>query len=158
MLRLPEFPPHVALIVVDCRNFHGTFNGHVGLHYGVQREYLEDRRGMNKFVDNLIDQGVDPVRLGDRSEKHIVAFYCNAGEHRSVAFAAMFGQYASNAGFDVDVKHVCKQLWFRRSCGQCRECTCVPHPDNIKRFADYFARLRGQRLREDQEVQKRTRA
>ena len=81
MLRLPEFPPHVALIVVDCRNFHGTFNGHVGLHYDVQREYLEDRRGVNKFVDNLIDQGVDPVMLGDRSEKHTVAFYCRAGEH-----------------------------------------------------------------------------
>ena len=152
MLRLPEFPPHVALIVVDCRNFHGTFNGHVGLHYGVQREYLEDRRGVNKFVGNLIDQGVDPVMLGDRSEKHIVAFYCNAGEHRSVAFAAMFGYYADMAGCDVDVKHVCKALWSRRSCGQCRQCTTVPHTDILEWLQEYF----DTRRREEQ-ARKRTR-
>ena len=56
MLGLPEFPPHAALTVVDCRSFHGTFSGRVGLHFDAQQEYVQDKRGMGKFVDYLIDQ------------------------------------------------------------------------------------------------------
>ena len=36
-----------------------------------------------------------------------MAFYCNAGEHRSVAGAAMFGHYAKRVGCDAEVTHAC---------------------------------------------------
>ena len=137
-------PSEVALTCVDCRFFHGRFAGHVGLHEEVQKEYLDDLREMNALVDYLIEQGVDPESFAREGagrhgrRKHIVAFFCNAGEHRSVALAAMFAHYAKNMHCEVEIRHMCTKLWGRRSCGQCARCTDRPCSANLSAFAQYF--------------------
>ena len=63
----------------------------------------------------------------------MVAFYCNAGEHRSVAVrdfvhyclqvGTTFGSLAPSFPFSLASSDLCKALWDRRGCGQCRDCS-----------------------------------
>ena len=61
---------------------------------------------------------------------HVIAFYCNAGEHRSVAVREFVHYCLFNVGwlarslpFRLASSDLCKALWDRRGCGQCRVCS-----------------------------------
>ena len=127
----------VEVIPVDCRRFHGKFQGRPGLHRQVQCEYLQDTHRMDKFVDYLL-QVADPLSFTRNPKKRVICFYCNAGEHRSVAFAALFAAYAREQGSSVECIHTCSELWSRRSCGKCSACTTNPHDDMVTWFANFF--------------------
>ena len=62
---------------------------------------------------------------------HVIAFWCNAGEHRSVCAAELLSGYLTRKNRVHRVFHVCRQLWGRRSCGGCRECD--PHVFSARR-------------------------
>ena len=53
---------------------------------------------------------------------HVIAFWCNAGEHRSVCAAELLSGYLTRKNEVHRVFHLCRPLWGRRSCGGCREC------------------------------------
>ena len=153
-MKVPKLPSDTVLTCVDCRGFYGTFNGHAGLHEDVQREYFAQNNDMNACIDYLIQNDVDPVTLAqegggrhDRPKQHIVAFYSNAGEHRSVALAALFAQYAENKGCKVDIRHICSSLWSRRSCGQCSLCPNRPTDVILNMFKQAFDTRRAEHAR-----------
>ena len=54
---------------------------------------------------------------------HVLAFWCNAGEHRSVCAAELLTRDLTRKNRAHSVFHSCRQLWGRRSCGGCRECS-----------------------------------
>ena len=88
---------------------------------------------------------------------HVIAFWCNAGEHRSVCAAELLSGYLNHHRHRAHwVFHACRQLWGRRSCGGCRECD--PHIVSARRKAararfaalmDSYARPRGVRAAAD---------
>ena len=51
----------------------------------------------------------------------VVAFWCNAGEHRSVCAAEAFAR-----AWGGRAVHLCADNWHWRSCGSCPQC----NPDN----------------------------
>ena len=53
---------------------------------------------------------------------HVLAFWRNAGEHRSVCAAELLSGYLTRAQRAHGVLHACRQLRGQRSCGGCREC------------------------------------
>ena len=54
----------------------------------------------------------------------VVAFWCNAGEHRSVAAAEAYARARGGRAL-----HLCAEQWHYRGCGMCRECDPdVPNP------------------------------
>ena len=52
---------------------------------------------------------------------HVLAFWCHAGEHRSVCAAELLSRFLTRKKRAHSVFHSCQQLWGRRSCGGCRE-------------------------------------
>ena len=48
----------------------------------------------------------------------VMAFWCNAGEHRSVAMADSYHAAAEGA----TVFHLCRHQWHYRGCGGCAAC------------------------------------
>ena len=53
------------------------------------------------------------------AREHIFCFYCNAGEHRSVAMAETFRGFLK---VRAPVVHSCSPAWRRRYCGGCAAC------------------------------------
>ena len=53
---------------------------------------------------------------------HVLAFWCNAGERRSVCAAELLSRGLTQKSRAHSAFHSCRQLWGRRSCGRCREC------------------------------------
>ena len=66
----------------------------------------------------------------------VVAFWCNAGEHRSVAAAEAYARARGGRAL-----HLCAEQWHYRGCGMCRECD--PDVPNTRRQAawDEFRQL-----------------
>ena len=58
----------------------------------------------------------------------VVAFWCNAGEHRSVAAAEAYARARGGRAL-----HLCAEQWHYRGCGMCRECD--PDVPNTRRQA-----------------------
>ena len=58
------------------------------------------------------------VNAEDKADTVVIAFYCNAGEHRSVAMAELFGGVHEGSR----VHHLCSGVWRRKYCGGCDEC------------------------------------
>ena len=92
-----EFPNECTIDFVDCRNFHGTGFGHVGLHPDYQQEYLvkqDNAWALWRLCEDFCDRhGAYPLNFDEAKPtlQRVFIFYCNAGEHRSVAFAALAG-------------------------------------------------------------------
>ena len=64
---------------------------------------------------------------------HVIAFWCNAGEHRSVAVRELVRYCLCDPtvvqgveAFSLASSDLCKALWDRRVCGQCRVCSIPP--------------------------------
>jgi len=66
----------------------------------------------------------------------VVAFWCNAGEHRSVAAAEAYARAQGGRAL-----HLCAEQWHYRGCGMCPECD--PDVPNPRRQAawDEFRRI-----------------
>ena len=97
--------PDCRLDFVDCTGFHksrGMPEGHVGLHPDIQAGYMRQRHAMTamrrRLVDlNLLDQPEPGYHWAPAETlQRILVFWCNAGEHRSVAFATMVGDFMYN--------------------------------------------------------------
>ena len=64
---------------------------------------------------------------------HVIAFWCNAGEHRSVAVRELVRYCLCDPtvvqgveAFSLASSDLCKALWDWRGCGQCRACSTSP--------------------------------
>ena len=58
------------------------------------------------------------ITADDKKDTVVIAFYCNAGEHRSVAMAELFGRL-----HEANIQHLCNGVWRRKYCGGCAECS-----------------------------------
>ena len=69
------------------------------------------------------------VGVAEMPPVHVIATWCNAGEHRSVGISEMIRAVAKELGMQVigdshidKVWHLCNTRWWRRGCGCCAEC------------------------------------
>ena len=97
------FPDDCTFDLIDCRKFHGRLMGHVGLHPNYQKEYLEapNVQALQYLCDELCGtHRAYPLEYQSSgvSLQRVFVFYCNAGEHRSVAFAALVGNMMEQCG------------------------------------------------------------
>ena len=86
------FPEDCRIDMVDCRQFYGDLGwGHVGLHPTIQAGYMQNRQALTAMCRNLVSIGV--TSTVQHPSLRVLVFYCNAGEHRSTAFAALTGAF-----------------------------------------------------------------
>jgi len=110
----------VRMCFIDCRSLYEpkiSDGKHVGLHEKLQWGYV-----LQCDATDVIDQLRNGLaKLADTT---LFGFYCNAGEHRSVAMAELFSHYLLSAfpQARVDLRHVCHSIWRRRYCGGCADC------------------------------------
>ena len=78
-----------------------------------------------RYIYDLLREILPQVFAGG---DHVIATYCNAGEHRSVAVRE-FLDYCLRNGlapsfpFSLASSDLCKALWDRWGCGQCSACS-----------------------------------
>ena len=84
-----------------------------------------EQREMQDIYDQLLE--ILPQVLAGGN--HVIAFWCNAGEHRSVAVREFVhyclfdgGWLARSLPFRL-ASDLCRTLWDRRGCGQCCACS-----------------------------------
>ncbi len=105
---------------INCRGLHGEMGQHCGMHPTLLGEYLD--RSNARALRNIMTEIRDEV-LPLSHERTLLAFWCNAGEHRSVAMCLVTKQWLERAlHIHIKMTHHCQALWSRRSCGGCREC------------------------------------
>ncbi len=132
---------HVCLI--DCTVLHWADArlAHIGSHHWISRRFMDQTH----TVQMVADQCVRAERMWKPASVRVLAFYCNAGEHRSVSMAEL---YARATGFapELNVIHMGRELWSYRSCGGCAECDpCVEHGDRRVAIGIFSRVLQGRR-------------
>ena len=136
---LPEVHAEdVTVHLVACTRLHeihedgtGRANavwGHVGTHPLMMQGFVEQPQ--MQYIYDQMREILPQVLAGGN---HVIAFYCNAGEHRSVAmrefvrYCLCDGQVVQGAtAFSLASDDLCKALWDRRGCGQCSACSTSP--------------------------------
>ena len=98
----------------------GRRRGHVGWHPEIMWSYVH-----HDAVRDIAQQCVRYDSELPVGTIHVIAFWCNDGEERSVCTAELLSGYLTRRNRAHRVFHTCRQLWVRRSCGGCRECD--PH-------------------------------
>ena len=65
-------------------------------------------------------------RMAANKRTHTVAAVCQHGKHRSVAFVTLLSMLLRMLGADVEVEHLSKWGWGKRTCGwvDCAMCDC----------------------------------
>ncbi len=114
----------------EIGELHGDIQGHVGSHPALMAQYLEEK--LRRQMQNIIND----IKVGCSSagqREHLIAMWCNAGEHRSVAVATLCSAAFAHYGVRSRVEHLCSELWTRRGCGCCR--ACDPHRPSTERDA-----------------------
>ena len=101
-----SFPDACTFDLIDCREFHGKLMGHVGLHPTYQKEYLDayNAQALQYLCDELCGtHRAYPLEYQSSNVnlQRVFVFYCNAGEHRSVSFAALVGAMMEQCGAKV---------------------------------------------------------
>lgn len=117
-IRAPD--PGVYLHFVDCRSLYEpriSTGKHVGLHEDLCWGYMTQVK--NRQVLNSLQAGYQDYLRTPEAREHIFCFYCNAGEHRSVAMAETFRAFLE---VRAPVVHCCSPAWRRRYCGGCAAC------------------------------------
>ena len=122
----------VASHFVDCRPLWRpkSDQGHVGLHADLQVQYQNQSscrqiyRGCKEAVAGLtaLIQNANSISRGGVKMVAVVGFYCNAGEHRSVAMAEVFKRYLDSSQFTAETCHSCDSVWRRKFCQGCDQC------------------------------------
>ena len=123
-----EFSFCEETVLVDCTHLSGftaahafDSQGHVGMHELIQQACVRHAR----FPD-MVSQLVIPVEKILWGARLAVVFWCNAGEHRSVACAEIFRRWLAAvlppANGEHVVRHLCSSEWTRRGCGNCSRC------------------------------------
>jgi hypothetical protein len=113
---------------VDCTPLSGFTGdphfdraGHVGMNARIQAAVLRHRAFANVLTS--VKQAAACIAEGKRLA---IVFWCNAGEHRSVACAESFARWLRTQ-FPAEhvVRHFCADQWGRRGCGfwRCPSCT-----------------------------------
>jgi len=128
----------VTVHLVDCTRLHeihedgsGRGNavwGHVGTHPSMMQGFMEQPE--MRYIYDRMRRILPQVEEGGN---HVIAFYCNAGEHRSVAVREFVRYCLCDAtvvqgavAFSLASSDLCKALWDRRGCGQCSACSTSP--------------------------------
>ena len=117
-----------GIAFVDCTRLSGftgepafDAQGHVGRHEQIQAAYVRHQR----FPD-IVSELVTPVQSILAGTRMAVVFWCNAGEHRSVACAEMFCRWLAAVLPPTQgahcIRHLCASEWTRRGCGNCSRC------------------------------------
>ena len=112
--------PGVCLHFVDCRSLYEppiSTHQHVGLHEDLRWGYMTQVK--NRQVLNSLQARYQDYLRNPEARKHIFCFYCNAGEHRSVAMAETFRAFLK---VRAEAVHCCSPAWRRRYCGGCAAC------------------------------------
>ena len=112
--------PGVYLHFVDCRSLYEpavSTGKHVGLHEDLCWGYMAQVK--NRQVLNSLQARYQDYLRTPEAREHIFCFYCNAGEHRSVAMAETFRVFLTGR---APVVHCCSPAWRRRYCGGCAAC------------------------------------
>ncbi len=103
-----------VVLFVKCTSLHGRDYGHIGSYGLTMREYSESRG-----FDEVIREVARCFPLAQ--PRTLIATWCNAGEHRSVAIAEFVRAFLS-MHVPCNVTHLCRSLWGRRGCDCCNEC------------------------------------
>ena len=90
---------------------------HVGSHPEIMWSYAH-HDAMRQIARRSYAYGT-PCPAGSL---HAIAFWCNAGERRSVCAAELLSGWLTRRNKGHQAFRACRQLWGRRSCGGCREC------------------------------------
>ena len=93
-------------------------SSHVGTHPEIMWTYA-NHYAMREIARACFAYG-SPCAPGG---VHVLAFWCHAGEHRSVCAAELLSRDLTRKNRAHSVFHSCRQLWDRRSCGGRRECS-----------------------------------
>ena len=127
-LDVPEATP---FYLVGCTILHMPENlrtCHTGMLPATQLYYARNRK-LHEVLAQL-------PSLQQRSPR-VVAFWCNAGEHRSVACAELYAGSLAQQGVPHELVHLCGECWDQRGCGGCRECRAwAPERDEAQRLFD----------------------
>ncbi len=115
------------IFFVDCTKVSGFSGepgfdrqGHVGMHERIQAACVGHPR-FTGIAARL--QEIQEWMRRSTSEKCAVAFWCNAGEHRSVACCELFARWWRKKYLSpVPTAHLCRNQWGRRGCGGCQAC------------------------------------
>ncbi len=132
---------HVCLI--DCTVLHWADLrlAHIGSHHYICRRFAEQ----TQTNPTVVDKCVQAEFMWMSGAVRVLAFYCNAGEHRSVSMAELYGRAVGFAP-EHNIIHMGRELWNYRSCGGCRECDpAVRHPDReeaIRIIGDVLRQMR----------------
>ena len=139
--------PHVAdrnvpVTFVKCVDLHWPRglpkSGHVGSRPEIMSTYAQ-ADAMQDIARQCLPREAAPPSGG----LHVIAFRCNAGEHRSVCAAELLSGYLTRKNEAHTVFHLCRPLWGRRSCGGCRECDPRAHSHQREGAHTRFAWLTG---------------
>ena len=101
-----------------------VFANHVGLNEHLQLAYLEHFRAQVNWIGRALRRQQCWPLPATNDVLLVVAFYCNAGEHRSVAISDLFGRAceAVRPGKVNDVIHACRSSWRWKYCRGCSDC------------------------------------
>ena len=124
---LDALPPHldvadraVSVTFIRCLGLHWPRGrprpNHVGTHPEIVWAYA-NHDAMREIARACFAYGL-PCAPGN---VHVLAFWCHAGERRSVCAAELLSRDLARKNRAHSVLHSCRQLWGRRSCGGCRE-------------------------------------
>ena len=108
-----------------CRSLQGGREDHCGAHPEVMAEYLEPPNAYDlDWIFKQLGQLL-PFRKRDCT---LLAFWCNAGEYRSVACSVAVRDWLQAAlGVHIPLMHLCQKSWrAHHLCGCCTDCD----PDN----------------------------
>ena len=119
-----------SIVFVDCRSLWEPWPkvaaGHVGLHEKLQLAYMQQLQQGAGEVANQARQWANPWNFKGYCGKVLICFFCNAGEHRSVAMAEVHAGYLDKhfpGRRTHEVLHLCRDYWRWKYCGGCMECT-----------------------------------
>ena len=135
-MRAPDME-NAAVYLVKCTRLHdpGHFTGHIGTHPATMADTIE-QRAMHEDVVPAVRRAVSRL---DRS--FLIAVYCNAGEHRSVAIAEMVYRLLLRLGCNAVKRDLCDSLWNRRGCGCCSSCALSRRDEVRDHAVDQFVRM-----------------
>ena len=133
----------------EWKKAHGGDKEHVGLHVSAVEEYVQTRKNKEALLQ-LVRQFRALRLYSTPASAAVCAFYCNRGEHRSVAMRYLFGHYAQLRGFGaVQCVDLCSGLWSRRGCGGCEECCAARRtPERLRLEESFVAFVDAQEISE----------
>jgi RNase adaptor protein for sRNA GlmZ degradation len=109
-------PATTKVTFLNCTGLHMAreMRGfHVGSHHGNMKHYAQ-QPGTQKLARELSAAVLPDSNRASDAELHVLAFWCNAGEHRSVALSELCDAHLKRQRIlpqDAVVLHLGRELW-----------------------------------------------